>query len=591
MDHLRNAFYISGNKELGCLVPWRPLGPAALWVALGVTTLKTWKILLAFHFLLGALLPWLIYQLAEKNLKKTAYAFGILINLFGILAFYSPIICPESVYWGLNILCLILGLNLLLKKEPRNLELIGVPLIFVVTTNFRPTAALMFYCFLIIYTLKWKTAAFTKITLLLGTFFFANLNLSLINTINGNKDWPGTLWEKNIYDRKMLRDWLKKNFEPKNLKNQNVFSIREFEALYSNLEISSEKKVDISTNENEKWIQDVKKRRKNPFLKIYDSIVYLTQETIDPSCLFFGSGVPLSGRNKYGLLFFSDSVLIRGRTHSLKILERYALNNNSFDLINATDLTSAEVGPKTLFLRHAHKGASNDFPAVWINQPFWKPGQDKKPTVFFEQFYNHSYEWDGLYEGAMWDCMVRVLGLRYSNQAYNEAAMEIIGNYPYSAFLYFDNFLNNLFVKQIGHLKERSVTLDKILSQFGDLKYPHRQNVLGSEFGNLQSSLKKEIPGTLKSNLVADWYSVTHILFWLISMCFIPITFYMLGKGGVVAWAALLNAGFYLANILPLAIYGNFGSPRYDDTLKAFVLFSICLLFYNVTIFKEKKIK
>ena len=68
MDHLRNAFYISGNKELGCLVPWRPLGPAALWVALGVTTLKTWKILLAFHFLLGALLPWLIYQLAEKNL-------------------------------------------------------------------------------------------------------------------------------------------------------------------------------------------------------------------------------------------------------------------------------------------------------------------------------------------------------------------------------------------------------------------------------------------------------------------------------------------------------------------------------------------
>jgi hypothetical protein len=573
MDHLRNAFYLSGDKNLGVFVPWRPFGPAILWVLTGVTILKTWKILVLLHFLVGWLLPWLFYRIVAPQLKMTALFYAAVINIFGILAFYSPFLCPETIYWGLNIFLLCICCNYLLNFNSKLLIYL-IPVSFVITTNFRPTAALMFYVFLISCLLKFRTKKIQELGKMVCIFFALNLLVSFVVVINGNKDWPGTLWAKNIYDRNALKDWLSLNFYKQ---NKNTYTLKEFFKLYEKMDISSNKVYHEITPQKEKWIKEKLERKKHKLLGFVDCAFYIISETFDLNSVLFGSGVPLSGRNLYGYIYYADSSLVRGRIHSLR-WDPYTKNSDQVSLGSMTSLILEAEGLSTDRLKNAFSSAAKDFPEVWVNQPFWTGKDERSANSFLNKFYFSSYFNEGLYEAAMWDCMVRTLGLRFSNKAYAEAAKEILKIYPYAAFLFYDNFLNTIFLKQIGYLKDNKISWNVVSQRFGDLQYTNRLNILGDEFGNLQTSLMPRVSQTKASNFIAFWYSLSHMFFYIMCPLFLLGSLYLVGKDPLLSEIVLLNLGFYFANVIPLAIFGNFGSPRYDDTLKIFIFFGLCLL-------------
>jgi hypothetical protein len=295
---------------------------------------------------------------------------------------------------------------------------------------------------------------------------------------------------------------------------------------------------------------------------------------------FLVGGVPPGGnRNFFGLFLLTRFRYDTGRFYSFvfdttsitKDEERLYWFNPTpervramvdRDRLGAVTIVDPKNGPASREIIEGMRQFLSSYPTYWEESNPWLALHKGNPDSMLTAIFRTPVPGEsGIYEGFLYDSLVRFFGFARADRLFNQAAWETIRAYPFALGIIWDNVLRATIIRTFGDLKSQLDALP--FKHWGDVIYITRRTDYQSLTPGLSSELPSEIGNTPHVTLFGRAYAIAH----LVSFVFvISALLFLLPALSSPAWPfALFLTLAYLYHVAVIAVYGNFGASRYYD--------------------------
>lgn len=625
LDNLRIAWQLI-HREGGADIPSRTSGMGIFLVLTGVAPFDTWYGLIATYALMSLLIPVLVYfTLSWKSRGMGALA-ALLILLSAIPYEYSKSGAPEELFHFLHFLALFLIARYFRFRTPGLTA--GVTACLLALCLVRPVAALYFwvFCAIGIAVLLIKKESLKPLALAAAVYAACMVTWALVERDSGSAFFSPFLSFQNPEEKRLAEAYFNgpvHGFETPRaayaIDPERSADTRELhEALRNHIARSAgEWRAHPSQDRPRQLFGDIATDPDAMTVMVLSTPIYCYFDLIresayaelgrsegprimrrvandygtwgfmgavrylarNPMRILIGGSPPMGNRNFFGLFLMPRLRYYMQRSYSLSsgaifentpIRQAYesnptpqtleALVSGNPDL--SKDLIAPENGPATRELMGGMRLFIEAFRWNWQDQNIWISQFRDRPEDLYATIFKPPIPVEtGIYEGFMYDSLARLFGYERLNRLYGQAAKETLRRYPLSAAMIWDNFLRIALVRTFGDIKSQ---LDPLpYSYWANVVYVPRHN----DSEELTPGLAKGLAATVPINPYAQIFSKAYAVFHLLSFIFVitALSLLLIALASETWPLTIFLAFAYLYNAAVIAVYGNFGDPRYYD--------------------------
>ncbi len=617
LDHLRMARFIMGQPE-GIWIAWRPPGMALFMILVGVTWAESFRGLILSYAAFAFALPLLAYSIIRRYDRNWAFLAGAFAVLSAWSTAYSRMLLPEQLFHFVHFVALAqIGAWF---ANPRNRLLpYTIALSLFVLNLVRPVAALYYWVFLacallmvrrnvrhlalasvLVVSLNaawsladrwWGASIFPTVYApttpdqrAFGELYYSGGQYHFVEELPPHPviDADDGIHSKRMrevvaeYVRKYPDVWMRGDNpelpyllfgrfaeRPQDLAEE-VFRRPNF-AYFNFLRMALY--VELGQHGAEKLMRRV--AREHGYVGWRGVLSYFRRY---PTKLLVGGMPSFGGRNFLGLYYSAKIRQITG-THYWAVWPTTPKDVAMLDAGN---------GPASKEFLRAVELTIKAYPGYWEDTNQWFSRHKGKPDEFFAEIMDPKDPYDGgMYEGYYWEALMKYYGSAHADRLYMDVGLETLRKYPYSGTMILDNSMRIMFIRPFGVLKG---TLEEPYYCFwGDLMFVSRENSSTGLSPELAAELIPKYSSTKAADRLAKAYALGHLTspFWVIAAAIFLLPAMLTSARPLASFLVLA----YLYNVAVIAVFGNFGAPRYYDVFMMLPVLGTCLgasAFFNL---------
>jgi hypothetical protein len=225
-------------------------------------------------------------------------------------------------------------------------------------------------------------------------------------------------------------------------------------------------------------------------------------------------------------------------------------------------IVDAKNGPASREIMEGIRLYMSSYPSHWEESNPWLALHKGNPDAMMTAIFRTPVPGEtGIYEGFLYDSLVRFYGFARADRLYNQAAWETIRAYPFALAIIWDNVLRATIIRTFGDLKSQLDALP--FNHWGGVIYITRRTDFTALTPGLARELQKEISNTPHVTLFGRAYAVTHLVSFVFVISALLLLLPALASS---AWPFVLFLTLaYLYHVAVISVYGNFGDNRYYD--------------------------
>jgi len=623
------ARYILGMPN-GVYISTHAPGMALFLIFSGVMHLETWRILIASYDVMAIAIPCMIYMMMRPASRNWAMILSCIIIAGMIPYIFARVDSYDELFLFLEFLSFLLATKYLLSPQQHKRMPLAIALIMFAANLVKPIAAMLFWVF-------WICALITPrvnryILLAAAGCFMACMAvwaaLDRNHASGGYAEWyaPASLKQRRFAETYYQPShWV---FQ-KSLQRDEVISETDgpaSAALYGILRDYIEETAENWMQPKTRWLMSNMPQHffgqyaqnhsallnaifKFPNAFYFNFMRQAVQEKLDRYAddLFIAvakehGNVGLKGWGNFYLhnigKIFTGPQVSMGWRNLLGVFtfmpERNPRSWNIFIIPQATPIVTLNAGVYTKEFFSQLKFFIEDMPAYWEHSNFLFEKFTDHPNDLYNAFLTGGTTKISdktmtfspadimLAEGWYYMNFISLYGQRMANELFKNMALEIIRNYPASALMFLDNFLNeSLFSnKVIMYLCANDTcgnyTFGKLIHSYlqvaAEIDFTERDNHSDIIGPNLNSELPAKVFPTAATHFVAMLYTLMHVIapIFLVTAILLLIVALL----SPMRYVTLFLFTAYLYFVAVFAVFGNFGSQRYSDI---FILIPIIL--------------